>query len=400
MAEAYVEQYRPNCSFKFFFDGLEHPRIGTSKKVVKAVFKSSQEVFERIFTESSLGLGGCYCKGQIQVRDEDYKAFLSIFVSAACDNKIIKSLSWPDAFRLLRARSKHVFFTSKSARKDLNSHYSLNTWFSNEDDANKFYLYWLDPKYVQYTCAIWYKDTKTLEEAQRNKFELYAKALGINKNSKGKKLLDLGCGWGGPMFYLSQKYGVVCEGINLSTAQAKYVNDEGKRRKLPVTCKNISAHDISGQYDYILSIGMLEHIKDYDDLFQKSSKCLKPDGKALFHAVYNYNRFDKTDTFLSKYIFPGAKTPNFAQTMQRLKRYFKHIEEHPLPPGSYSKTLDCWYRVFCKEEKNIRHLLKTKGKCEDVDYAIRTFKHYLVMCSIGHALTNYMHYFVLSNADG
>lgn len=57
-------------------------------------------------------------------------------------------------------------------------------------------MYWLDSKYVQYSCGLWNLKTKTADEAQQNKLKHYAERLGIGKNSKGKALLDLGCGWG------------------------------------------------------------------------------------------------------------------------------------------------------------------------------------------------------------
>ena len=104
--------------------------------------------------------------------------------------------------------------------------------FENGKDANGFYLSWLNKGHIQYTCGKWDEDTKTLEEAQLNKLEFYAKRLGIDENSAGKTLVDLGCGWGGCMFFMAEKFGIRCKGVTLSTAQAEYVRDEIKKRKL------------------------------------------------------------------------------------------------------------------------------------------------------------------------
>ena len=46
---------------------------------------------------------------------------------------------------------------------------------------------------MQYSCAIWKDDTKTLEEAQINKLNHIIKKLKIKK---GDKILDIGCGFG------------------------------------------------------------------------------------------------------------------------------------------------------------------------------------------------------------
>ena len=85
-------------------------------------------------------------------------------------------------------------------------------------------------------------------------------------------MLDLGCGWGGLMFYFADTYGLSCNGVTLSTAQAKYSNDEIKKRKMEgrVRVENINAHDMNGKYDYIIYVGILDHIDVSDDLYKKT----------------------------------------------------------------------------------------------------------------------------------
>lgn len=385
IVKGYVDNY-PGHSFQFYFDDLKYPRIGKSKKTITVRFTDAKDVFRRIFIQGSMGLGECYCEGLIDVADKDYKEFLFIFVRAMHDKRILKHVSIFDNLRVLKARGAGGFFTRKSQDKNINSHYSLSDWFSNTKDSNAFYLYWLDPKYVQYTSAKWDRDTKTVEQAQKNKMDFYAKRLGLDKDkrTKGKTVLDLGCGWGGFMFYLNKKYGLICKGMTLSTAQVAYIQEQIRKRKLQgkVSIEHKNAHDMSGEYDYVVSIGLLEHIDDYDDLYKKTARCLKKDGAALFHAMFHQG-FYKPDPFFSKYIFPGGGTPNLDSNLKIFRRHFSYVDKHDFDTLCYPKTLDCWYRDFCKAEKKIRKLLKEKSRCKDVDYAIRVFKHYLVLASAG-----------------
>jgi len=185
VAQAYVKQY-DNYSFNFTFNDFVYPKIGISDKMIKVVFKNSQETFNRIFTEGSLGLGEVYCEGNIQVADKDYKEFLMIFIQAVSNKKLLFSLSLVDIFFILKAKFTRPYYARKNQQENINSHYSLGDWFDNEENSNQFYLQWLDSPYIQYSCAKWDENTKSLEDAQVNKFEFYAKRLGINKNSKGK----------------------------------------------------------------------------------------------------------------------------------------------------------------------------------------------------------------------
>lgn len=380
MTQNYVNKY-PRYAFELDFDNYKIPVIGTSKNIIKAKIIDSKNVFKRIFEEGSIGLGESYCDGKIQVSDKYYKYFLHIIVATIYDKKLQSKLKLADKLQILKAKAISSFFTKKSQNKDINSHYSLDEWFDSDDDSNKFYMYWLGSPYVQYTCAKWDKDTKNLEDAQINKFDFYAKRLGIDKSSKDKTILDLGCGWGGLMFYLAEHYGLKCTGITLSTAQARYIDQEIKKRNLEklVKVKNINVHDMSGTYDYIISVGLLEHISDYDDLYKKAAKHLKPGGKALFHAMFHEDKKDDPDPFLSKYIFPGGCVTNINKNIKIANKYFSQVLRNDLPDLSYPKTLDCWYGAFCEHEKEIRKLLKSRGKCKDVDFAIRMFKHYLML---------------------
>lgn len=71
-----------------------------------------------------------------------------------------------------------------------------------------------------------------------------------------------------------------------------------------------------------------------------------------------------------------------ATQTRTLKKYFRFVDVDMLPHLSYPKTGNAWYGRFCKNEDKIRALLE-KSKCGDVDFAIRVFKHYLVLASAG-----------------
>ncbi|MFT7615728.1 MAG: cyclopropane fatty-acyl-phospholipid synthase-like methyltransferase [Candidatus Woesearchaeota archaeon] len=84
------------------------------------------------------------------------------------------------------------------------------------------------------------------------------------------------------------------------------------------------------------------------------------------------------DGFLGKYIFPGAWFPTIRTTEQSMNRHFGFVERKELPKGSYPKTLQCWYKDFCKNETKVKALIDKSGKCKDPEFAARIFKHYLV----------------------
>lgn len=384
IVEKYITLYDKHA-FSISFDNELPILIGTNKNIIKVKIHDSQKTLKRIFTEGSLGIGETYCEGLIEVADAEYKYFLFIFVRAVYDKRILFSMPLADILIILRAKFNRKFFSKESKSKNINAHYSLDDWFDDEKDANQFYLYWLGAHSIQYSCGKWDGDTTTLEVAQENKLRFYAERLGIDENSQGKTLIDLGCGWGGCMFYMAENYGLTCKGLTLSTAQAEYIREEIQKRNLGnrVSVEVEDIHNMQGTYDYVISIGVMEHINDYDDLYKKIAQSLNINGRALIHSMFHTEMFYKADPFLSKYIFPGGATPHIKKNLTIFKKYFRSVDKNDLPKNSYPKTLDCWYERFCTNEKEIRNLLKEKSKTEDIDYAIKIFKHYLTLASCG-----------------
>ena len=390
VTHAYVGEERPDMSFRFTFDGVHQPVVGGGSRIVDVSFHNAERLFQRIFLEGNMGLGEGYSEGLIEVDDEDYKEFLCICVYAT-SLRILRRLSIFDMIAAIRARGGG-YFTKPRENATIDNHYSLSDWFDNDDDSNKFFHYWLDQVHHMYSCGKWDPETKTLQEAETNKLEFYAKRMGIDESSRGKALLDLGCGWGGVLFFMAERFGVRAKGLTLSAAQHRYITNEITRRHLQdlVTVELRNVHDMEGKYDYIISIGMLEHISDYEDLYKKTAGALNPGGQALMHSIYSESWFYRADRWFLKYIFPYGACPNFPSNMRCFRKYFNVVEPMKMPYLSYPKTLDAWFANFCNAEPQIRELLQRNSKVKDVDFAIRTFKHYLAIASVSLTFSGFV----------
>ena len=103
-----------------------------------------------------------------------------------------------------------------STQKDIQVSYDVD---------NEFFRLWLDER-MNYTCAL-FDGTDNLEEAQLKKLAWLYNAAHVEKTSS---VLDIGCGWGANLEYLSVNRGVGdVHGITLSPAQTAEI----RRRKLP-----------------------------------------------------------------------------------------------------------------------------------------------------------------------
>jgi cyclopropane-fatty-acyl-phospholipid synthase len=93
----------------------------------------------------------------------------------------------------------------------------------------------------------------SLEQAQRRKHEYVAEQIGIGP---GRRVLDLGCGWGGLLNFIRERGGTGV-GVTLSSAQAAACRRHG------LDVHNYDARQVTldtfGPFDAVASLGAFEH---------------------------------------------------------------------------------------------------------------------------------------------
>ncbi len=99
----------------------------------------------------------------------------------------------------------------------------------------------------------------SLEEAQRRKHDYVAEQIGIEP---GRRVLDLGCGWGGLLNYV-RRIGATGLGVTLSSAQVTACRHHGLDVHL-YDARQVT-RDSFGSFDAVASLGAFEHFCSPDD---------------------------------------------------------------------------------------------------------------------------------------
>jgi cyclopropane-fatty-acyl-phospholipid synthase len=219
---------------------------------------------------------------------------------------------------------------------------------------------------MHYTSASYLTGKETLEEAQRNKSKILADYAGVHADAL---TLDIGCGWGANLEYLSLRGVKRAHGITLSTAQ----HEELTRRKLKgVTAWVCDYKDFvpAEPYDALISIEMIDHLCSpaqasagqaidlYRTYFQKCASWVKPGSYFGFQAILRdripRTRADIADLkFTADVIFPGGLNPRLEELVTAVRPYWEIVEMRT-QRESYGRTTGEWLRRMRHHEATIR----------------------------------------------
>jgi len=298
----------------------------------------NKKVYARVLNGGTLALGESYMDGWWDCNAIDQ--FTDKIVRAKLDKNV---LSPSFIFDVVIAR---LFNRQKKSR-------AFEVGQRHYDVGNDLYKLMLDKRMV-YTSGYW-KNTKSLDEAQEAKLDLICRKIGLKK---GMSVLDIGCGWGSFAKYAAEKYGAEVVGITVSKEQVELANKLCKGLPIKIILQDYRDINTNKQFDRMVSIGMIEHVgpKNYQNYFEIIRKCLKDNGLFFLESFSaNWNTASQSDSWNDKYIFPNGTIPRLSQIINVTEKLFV-IEDCHNFGSDYDKTLMAWHKKFIDNYDKIKDI--------------------------------------------
>jgi cyclopropane-fatty-acyl-phospholipid synthase len=225
------------------------------------------------------------------------------------------------------------------------------------DYPANFYALWLDEG-MNYSCAYFTRPDEPLESAQINKLRHVAAKL---KLEPGMRVLDIGSGWGALAIYLARTCGVQVTALNVSPEQLATSRERARAAGVADAIAFVEKdyREISGPFDRIVSIGMMEHVgvPYFDDYFGALRRLLAPGGFALVHAIGRMSPPGSTGPFIRKYIFPGGYAPALSEVLASTERSGLWVADCEIWRLHYHWTLRNWRERFAARRDTVVELM-------------------------------------------
>jgi cyclopropane-fatty-acyl-phospholipid synthase len=321
------------------FDFVPAPRV--------TIALNSKRLLRLFLTGDMAGLGRAYVEGEIDV-DGRLQEVFHIGITLA-DRLGRSRLLQPLSRVLALRRGRHS--TARDAAA-VRYHY---------DVSNAFYRLWLDRNMI-YSCAYFETGDEDLDTAQEQKLDHLCRKLRLQP---GERLLDIGCGWGGLLYWAASRYGVRGVGITLSDQQFAYAREriaaEGLAPCIEIRWQDYREVPGEAEFDKIVSVGMYEHvgIANLPIYFATIARLLRPGGLALNHGITAADRDGRVQgppggEFIDRLVFPGGEVPHVSRVLYEIAGAgLEILDVEDLRPH-YPPTLLHWVRrLEAKRERAI-----------------------------------------------
>lgn len=262
--------------------------------------------------------------------------------------------------------------TRDGARRNIAAHYDL---------GNPFFRLFLSDD-LMYSSAIYAGEDDSLEAASTRKLDRICDKLRLGP---GDHVVEIGTGWGGFAVHAARTRGCRVTTTTISREQhalaTQRVVEAGLQDRVAVLLSDY--RDLTGQYDKLVSIEMIEAIgpQYLDTYFATLGRLLKPDGLGLVQAItiedHRYEQAVRAVDFIKRHIFPGSFIPSIAAMLAAKTRSTDlaliHLEDFG---PSYARTLHDWRLRFLDNREAVR----AQGFDERF---LRMWEFYLAYCEGG-----------------
>lgn len=233
--------------------------------------------------------------------------------------------------------------------------------------------------HLKYSCCQWDEDVDSLDAAERRMLELTAERAGIGPN---QEVLDLGCGWGSFSLHAAAAWpDSRFLAVSNSRGQVDFIRRRARERgldNLEARVADVNAFTPERRFDRIVSVEMMEHVRNHPELFARIATWLGPGGRVFVHVfchrrhAYRFEARGSGD-WMARRFFTGGVMPS-EETIPRAAEAHFRLEDGCRVSGThYARTAAAWLANLDERRDGALAALADGGE-PDPELALRRWR--------------------------
>lgn len=239
---------------------------------------------------------------------------------------------------------------------------------------------------LKYSACLWDEACPGLAEAEEAMLACYAERARL---ADGLEVLELGCGWGSLSLWMARKFpSMRITAVSNSHGQKLYIErriNELGLKNLHVITADVNYFNADAQFDRILTVEMLEHVRNYAVLFERMGHWLKPDGLVFAHIfchktlIYPFEDHGQND-WMARHFFSGGLMPSY-DTFTYFQQHLQLQQHWALSGTHYQRTAEAWLENMDRQPDKIKTIMTEAYGKEDATLWQQRWRMFFMACA-------------------
>jgi cyclopropane-fatty-acyl-phospholipid synthase len=252
----------------------------------------------------------------------------------------------------------------------INDEHQLYHSYSIEEDQERTNVHYEQPpdffylitggRWNVYSCNLWDNRFEDDTTAQERKLDRTAELAGLKP---GMRIIDVGCGWAGPLTYLCKKYDLRGVGLTLSPTQKQAADERIQREDVDVQVNICHWQDYTDDqpFDAVVTDEVIVHFNELGGFFKKSYGLLSESGvmvnKELHLSHPRHAILERGGEFVSEIYGDTGNYRTLADELQLGYDAGFEMSVHHIPKEQYEITIDHWLANMYSNQERIKELV-------------------------------------------